>query len=266
MEDKVSVLIVEDEGIVAMSLEDTLKKEGYQVAGITDNGREALGILENQTVDLVLLDIQIKGEWDGITTARQLTASKNLPFIFLTAFSDEETVERAKETSPSAYLVKPYQPRNLLIAIELALHNFASRKTMSSAVIPLFPHKFPPTREENTEAAANQKDAILSFNQSIFIKQNFKFHKVNLPDIRFMEVDGNYTYIHTADRKYILRQTLGTVLDKLNHSGLVRVHRSFAINIQHLDTFNDHSIFLGNREIPLGRHYKDGFFGHFDFR
>lgn len=265
MEDKVSVLIVEDEGIVAMSLEDTLKQEGYQVAGITDNGPDALDILHTEVVDLVLLDIQIKGAWDGITTARQLTTFQALPFIFLTAFSDEETVERAKDTAPSAYLLKPYQSRHLLIAIELALHNFASRQTVPFPDRTL-PEKAPLPAHEETEAAPAQKDAILVFNDSIFIKQQLKFHKIRLSDICFMEAEGNYTYIHTPDRKYILRHALSRVLEKLHYPGLVRVHRSFAVNMHQLESFSDHSVFLGKREIPLGRRYKDVFFRQFDCR
>lgn len=257
MEDKVNILIVEDEGIVALSLEDTLQMEGYQVAGIADNGKEALRILKKGVVDLLLLDIQIKGDWDGIETARQLTAVKDIPFIYLTAFSDDETVKRAKDTTPAAYLVKPYQSRNLLIAIDIALHNFAFRKANPSRIIPLYPNK--------PAHIPGQKEGILCFNDAIFIKQNSKFNKVRLQDIDFLEAEGNYTHIITKDSKYTLRYTLNDTLEKLKYAHFVRVHRSYAINMQHLDTFSDISVFVGEKELPLGRHYKEGFLRKFNF-
>src|SRR3546814_16072893 len=128
MESKLSVLMGEDEAIVAVGLEDTLQQEGYKVAGVDDNGKEALDIVNRESVDLVLLDIHIKGDWDGIETARRLTEVREMPLIYLTAFSDSETVERARPTLPAAYLTKPYQARHLLITIHLALHNFPLRK------------------------------------------------------------------------------------------------------------------------------------------
>lgn len=261
MEDKVSILIVEDEGIVALGLEDTLETEGYHVTGIADNGREALDLVKSHPVDLVLLDIQIKGDWDGITTARHLSEAKEIPFIFLTAFSDAETLNRAKGTAPAAYLVKPYQPRNLLVAIDLALHNFAYRKTQPSRVVSLFPK----SGSQGSPEDASQKEDLLYFNDAVFIKQRFKFMKVRFDDILYLEVEGNYTHLIARDHKYVIRNTLNGILDRLDQAQLVRVHRSFAINIRHLETFNDISVFVGTHEIPLGRHYKEHFFRHFDF-
>lgn len=264
MEHKMSVLIVEDEGIVALGLENMLQLEGYEVTGIADNGKEALEIIKKETVDLVLLDIQIKGEWDGVETARQLSTVRNIPFIYLTAFSDEETVERARETFPAAYLTKPYQARSLMIAIDLALHNFAFRKQPSGKqdadkVIPLFPR-------DRSPGTTDQKEAILYFNDAVFIKQNYKFIKVRLNEINYLQAEGNYTGIFTLDKKYIIRHTLSALLEKLNRPNLSRVHRSFAVNMEVIDHFNETTIFVGEKEIPLGRYYKEGFFQNFDFR
>ena len=257
MESKVNILIVEDEGIVAIALEDTLQMEGYQVCGIADNGKEALRIAEKETVDLVLLDIHIKGDWDGIETARRLTALRNIPFIYLTAFSDSETLERAKETAPAAYLIKPYQPRNLLIAIDLALHNFAFHKPAAAPVVPL--------SGSSRATEVTEREPVLCFNDAIFIKQNYKFIKVNLNDIYYLEAENNHTHIITKERNFIVRHPLNVVMDKFDRTYFIRVHRSYAINMGHLDTFNNHSIFLKDHEIPLGKNYKDEFLQRFDF-
>lgn len=257
METKVNILIVEDEGIVALALEDTLQLEGYQVCGIADNGKEALRIAEKETIDLVLLDIHIKGEWDGIETARRLTALKEIPFIYLTAFSDSETLGRAKETAPAAYLIKPYQPRNLLIAIDLALHNFASHKSSAAPVVSISGGRH--------AADITNREPVMCFNDAIFIKQNYKFSKVNLNDIYYLEAENNHTHIITKDKKFIVRHPLNVVMDKFDRQYFLQVHRSYAINMGHLDTFNNHSVFIKDHEIPLGRNYKEAFLQRFNF-
>jgi len=123
MNSKLRVLIVEDEGIQAMALEETLERNGYQVVGIADHGIEAVEMLQHYVVDLVILDVNIKGNWDGIETARQIQSVKKTPFIYLTAYMDSVTHQRAEETGPLAYLSKPYQESKLLLALEKALNN-----------------------------------------------------------------------------------------------------------------------------------------------
>ena len=121
MEQKMRILIVEDEGIQAMALEETLERNGYTVAGIADHGLEALEMVIYESVDLVIMDVNIKGDWDGIETAKQILVVKKVPFIFLTAYMDEVTHQRAEETTPVAFLNKPYQEAKLISAVELGL-------------------------------------------------------------------------------------------------------------------------------------------------
>jgi CheY-like chemotaxis protein len=102
-----TILIVEDEAIVGMDLAARLEAEGYDVLEVADNGKDALALFKANEVDLVLLDIQLKGSWDGIETAQHLKQIKSVPIVYLSGQTDEETLERAKETSPSAYLTKP---------------------------------------------------------------------------------------------------------------------------------------------------------------
>ncbi|MCE6987729.1 response regulator [Dyadobacter sp. CY323] len=119
---KVSILIVEDEAIQAMGLEETLERAGYRVVGIADNGQEVLDFMSREEVDLVVMDIHIKGDMDGVKTALKVRELKpDLPIIYLSAYVDQETVRRAMETSPAAYITKPYRQLNLLGSIETAL-------------------------------------------------------------------------------------------------------------------------------------------------
>lgn len=116
------ILIVEDESIVAMDLSEQLEAIGYEVCGLADNGADAIAITENQQPDLILMDIVIKGPIDGIETAQKINQHAHIPVIFLTAYTDNTTVERAAKVAPYGYVSKPYQPRELRAAIEVALY------------------------------------------------------------------------------------------------------------------------------------------------
>jgi DNA-binding LytR/AlgR family response regulator len=232
MDGKVNILIVEDEGIVAMELQESLQNEGFEVAAVVDNGAEALDVIKEDDIDLVLLDINIKGNLDGIETAIELRKQKNIPFIYVTAYADSQTFERAKATMPSAYLIKPFRINDLRKAIELAMFHFAQ------------PHDL---------------EGILHFNNAIFIKQNYKYNKIPYQDIVFLKADGNYTFIQTIHKKYIVKYSLQSVIEIFNTDKFIRVHRSYAINMHHLTSFNENSIYLGDEEIPVGRNYKELF-------
>ena len=120
--DSATILIVEDERIVAADLANRLKRMGYTVAGIASCSDQALEMAGHLDSGLVLMDIQIKGDMDGIETAQAIQASHNLPIIYLTAHSDPATFARAKLTGPVGYIVKPFEERDLAVQIELALH------------------------------------------------------------------------------------------------------------------------------------------------
>ncbi len=116
------ILIVEDENIVALDMRMRLETMGYRVADVVDTGSLALERALDLGPDLVLMDIKLKGGQDGVEAARVLRERAEVPVIFVTAFTDEKTLERAKRTSPYGYIVKPFHERELRIAIELALY------------------------------------------------------------------------------------------------------------------------------------------------
>lgn len=117
-----SVLIVEDEGVVALSIQAALTKMGYTVVGIAVTGAEALSLAREHQPDVILMDIHIKGDMDGIQTTEKLNEISDIPVIFLTAYADDETVKRALKTKSHSYLVKPYNPRELYSNIEFAIY------------------------------------------------------------------------------------------------------------------------------------------------
>jgi PAS domain S-box-containing protein len=123
------ILIVEDELIVAKDLQKTLEAQGYEVVGKAASGPEALEKASNLNPDLILMDIILKGGTDGIETAREIQKLRDVPVIFLTAYGDQETLERVKAVNPFGYILKPYEERELQTAIEVALvrHNLETK-------------------------------------------------------------------------------------------------------------------------------------------
>jgi PAS domain S-box-containing protein len=121
MESPCSILIVEDEAVIALDLQLQLEDMGYRVLGPAESGPQALALAVQQRPDLVLMDIRIQGPIDGIETAARLGRVSGLPVVFLTSHSDDETVAQAARTSPCGFLTKPFESRALRAAIEMAL-------------------------------------------------------------------------------------------------------------------------------------------------
>ncbi len=119
---KARILIVEDEAIITMEIESQLQGLGYKVTSIVDTGEKAIKKAEEDKPDIILMDIRIKGEMDGIEAAEEIRNKFGIPVIFLTAYLDEERIERAKITMPFGYVLKPIQERDLKVTIEMALY------------------------------------------------------------------------------------------------------------------------------------------------
>lgn len=122
MSDKVRVLIVEDEAIVALDIKSALKKLGHDVVKNVSNYDDALMAVNEHDIDIILMDVDLKNSKDGIETAKAIKTIKDIPLIYLTAFSDEETISRAVETNPVGYLNKPFRREELKSNILLAFY------------------------------------------------------------------------------------------------------------------------------------------------
>ncbi len=149
----VRVLIVEDEPLIAKNISKYLNNNDYEVSGIAYDAEEALFQLRRQPPDFAILDINLESGKDGIDLAEHINSHYYIPFIYLTSYSDKETLERAKKTNPSGYLVKPFNEKTLYATIEIALANHATHankhvpslsfeKINSSLVTPLSDREF----------------------------------------------------------------------------------------------------------------------------
>jgi two-component system, response regulator PdtaR len=130
----IRILIVEDEPIIAADIESSLLQNDYDIAGIAYASAHALDLLINRYPDLVLLDIALKGDKDGIDIAHIIRDKYRIPFIYLTSFSDKLTLERAKTTLPYGYIVKPFKDRDIISAVEMAMYRFANENNTTILV------------------------------------------------------------------------------------------------------------------------------------
>jgi DNA-binding LytR/AlgR family response regulator len=250
IEQKFNILIVEDERLVAKDISARLKQKGYDIVGIADNYETALTLFNTHLPDLVLLDINIKGDKNGIDIALQINQTRPTPFIFITAQTDAETLQKAKDTFPSAYLVKPFTTTHLAVSIDLALHNFSYQKKTTS----------------KTELENQEEGNLYTKQDYVFIKDSNCYIKINQNDVYMIESDGNYVKIHTLEKRYLIRCTISKAILRMNKPYFVRVHRSFCVNINKITRFNEQEITIENLKVPIGRNYKEGFIKNFDLQ
>ena len=132
--DKACILVVEDEQIVARDLESGLTRMGYEVCGVASTGEEAVRQAAEGQPDLVLMDITLRGEMDGVEAAEQLHSRFDIPVVYVTAYADDSTLQRAKETEPAGYIIKPFEERQVHAVIETILYRHKRERIRQDTV------------------------------------------------------------------------------------------------------------------------------------
>jgi CheY-like chemotaxis protein len=142
--DKIKILVVDDERLVAVGIKEQLEELGYKVVGMASTGHEAIEAALDKNPDLILMDIVLKGDMDGIEAAKTIQSRRDIPIIYITAYSDEDIIARAQLTEPYAYIVKPLKNSELKANVQLAIykHEFEKKKKEASkritAIIPAY--------------------------------------------------------------------------------------------------------------------------------
>ena len=248
---KVKVFIVEDEFILAEDIKYRLINMGYEVTGMAATAMDALKkIATNTDINIILLDITIKGTLDGIELATLIKSKYDIPFIFLTSNASTDIVQRAKKTNPYAYILKPYNDLQISIALELALTNFQNKT----------PNKSTATNEKLT----NGQNKSLEIKDSLFLKKNHHYERVLLKDILFLQASSNYCNIITKSYKFIYATVLKKIEEQLPSSQFLRVHRSYVINVNKVTGFEGNLLYIDNEKIPISKNYKDDVFKLFN--
>ncbi len=244
MKEQVKILLVEDEFITRESLNSVLSEMGYGISGEAMTAAAALDVLDNGDTDLAILDINIKGAEDGIWLAKKIRKSYNIPFIFLTAFGNKATVERAIEAEPYGYLVKPFNKVDVYTAIEVALKNFAQQNRSHSTA-----------PEEDREEVDPENKAVV-IKDSIFVRDDYMYVKLKIEDILFVKSDKNYLEVHLESKHHLVRGKLSDFAEILPADRFMKVHRSHMVNTNAIDSFGGGFLIVNGTEIPIGEQYK----------
>ena len=228
------ILIVEDEFITRSTLERSLKRMGYGVSGQAASASDALEILKEGNTELAILDINIEGEQDGIWVANHIRENYQIPFVFLTAYGDEKTVERAMAAEPHGYLMKPFETVDIFTAVRTALTNFTARS--GQAV---------------TEPPTEEPDRIIS-QDNMFIREGHLFTKLEFKDIHYLKAEGNYVAICTNSKKHLARGTMKDFSERLPLDTFFRTQKSYIVNLKNLESIGPKFIVLASgEEVPL---------------
>jgi len=235
---KIKVLIVEDEPLYAGQLEMLVIELGYLPLAKVSTGDMALDMVKATSPDLILMDINIDGDKDGIQTAAMIHKTEKIPVIFITSMQDDTTFERAKSTAPYAFIAKPFSAKKLQRTIELAIGRMR-----------------PQTQDNETTTWTDD----LLVKDSFYIKVKNKLEKVTLSDILWVEVVNRDCIMHTTEKPITIRIPLTELLAKLPEAIFMQVHRSFIVNIEQIDSVDltNNRILIKEGFIPISKAHKE---------
>jgi DNA-binding LytR/AlgR family response regulator len=251
-----SILIVEDEELYADQLEMLVDKLGYEHQGTVDNSADALAKIEGGVPDLILMDVHINGEFDGIELAGLIHEQWPIPIIFITSLQDDLTFKRASRTGPLNFLVKPFNQLQLQRTIELTVRKLTEASSTA-----------PPT--SSAPAPAPKKSEWKSdflFGEHFFIKTRQQLEKVAVADVLYLEADGHYCLVHTDQRKFIVHQPMSELGARLP-GNFISCHRSYLVNVTKITAVDiqDNVVKLGDRQIPMSRRSKEAVLERLDW-
>ncbi len=237
----IKILVVEDEVIIGAKVAMFLAELGYEVTGIVPRAEEVLQQLDENLPDIALLDIQLKGTMDGIALAHVLHNQHHIPVIFLTANSDDVTFSRAREAKPYAFLAKPFKKLDLQRALELTISLMANE----------------PQTEPNHSTPGKDIPYVLA--DRIFVRYKEKMVKILLNTILYIEAERNYCNIVTASKEYLLSMPMKNLEEKLPRALFQRIHRSFLVNLGHVDEVDETTVLVGKKPLPLSKSFREEF-------
>lgn len=238
--DNINVLIIEDMLEQSDALSKVLLMNNYNVVGVAQNYKDALELFYSKPVDIIIIDVFLDGNPDGITFAETINIVPNSakPFVFLTSSNDRQIFERAKLTKPFSFLMKPFNELEIIYALELAVEKFY---------------------EQTNVFLSEDQDTVVSMDY-LFIKKRNVLKKVALKDIIYIEVEDRYCNIFTEKEKFVILISLNKISMLLDKDKFIRTHRNYIVNsdtIEEIILADNLVILKGNYKINLSDTYKD---------
>jgi len=215
------IYIVEDVSIIRLMLEQCMLENGFDVCGSSPNAENAWSEIKTMPVDLVLLDINLVGNKNGIWLGEKLNRELNIPFIYITANQDQHTSDLILETNPVGFIVKPINTLQLITTVKIAL---------------------------NLHAKTNKKQLL--------IQDGLKAINLTIDDIYFIQSDGNYLHIYLETTNFLIRSTMDAFMEKLTHDSFVRIHQRFVINTNKKFELIDDEVYIINKTLSVSAKYR----------
>lgn len=248
MIDSIKILVVEDEFAVALDVQTRLQNMGFEVLGIASTFDEAVSKTATDSPDIVLMDINISGTKTGIDAAKVIWEKFEIPVVYVTGVTEPEVMEEALATRPMGYILKPFKDEAIRTQITIAVQQKKSFEFL----------------REKVKHYENVMSTIVpdkSTPDILFIKDSKQIFQLAVNDIAYLEAMDNYTLLYTAaNDKYVMNGFLKDIIDKIANSGIIRIHRSYAIAKQHIKQIEENTVSIGNRVLPVSKSYRDSFY------
>lgn len=216
------ILIGEDDVLTAGYLKDVVESFGNEVVGIGHNKEDIIRMIDKYIPDLLMQDISMVQATDGIEVGRYVLENYSFPHIYITAHSDKNIIEKALATKPVGYVIKPFVPMNVYLAIQIALDHFRD----------------------------HHEQEILT------IKDGYNLIKLPYYSIQYLKSDNVYIDIHTSKKVYIVRDSLEQIHLKLDQNLFLRTHRSYIVNRHHVENLGSNLLDIKGTTIPISRKYQ----------
>ena len=235
----IRILATEDDTLHEEMLRIMLDKPGYDLVDVIHNPNELFLKINATKPDILLMDIDLGTGISGIDLMKEVNERYDIPVIYLTSYADNNTFQQAKETYPTAYIVKPYRLSELERAIDLAVYN----------------------HHVNFSLSKNRHSNVVLSNQ-IYLKEDHDLIKINLKSIQLIEAYDKYCIIYTEEKKRMIRCRLKDILEQLPTSLFCQVHRSYVINVDEIDkiSVNSRIIYVAGKGISVSKRYKQNLF------
>jgi two-component system, LytTR family, response regulator LytT len=216
------IFIIEDDKDLADNIEEILKFHSFDVVGKENSAENCMNSIMDVNPDIVLMDIILEGEIDGIQLAEQIREKLEIPIIFITANCDQSHLQRISKIDNDSFILKPFSKNVLITTINLSFLKYLRIKSAKNILN---------IRDKGSLVPLDEDDIIM------------------------LKADGLYTKINTKNKEYMIRSILKDVVGQLSEKKFIRIHKSYLININYVKAFNSKEVTIGEFKVPLRRGY-----------